>query len=234
MADGISTPSTRSGPSASAASAATTAESIPPESPRITSRKPHLADVVAQPQDQGAPGASPCPARYPGEPRRSGRRYPGRPGPRQSVRPGPPRRPVGVNRETAAVEDEFVVSAHLVDVDQPTRDVPQGRREAMLRRVSSLWSEKGDAERLTRKSIRSPRSRSSGSVAVEPPVGDVGVVPDVLADGHPEAAPAALEDRSGRCPARSGAPRRRRRRSAGGTCGTPRPAARRPAAPAAL
>ena len=40
---GIAMPSTRSRPSASTASAAVTAESMPPESPNTTLRKPHLA-----------------------------------------------------------------------------------------------------------------------------------------------------------------------------------------------
>jgi hypothetical protein len=41
--DGIETQCTRSGPSASAASAAVTAESIPPETPTRTSLKPFLS-----------------------------------------------------------------------------------------------------------------------------------------------------------------------------------------------
>ena len=40
--DGISTPSTCSRPSASAATTAVSAESMPPDSPSSTSRKPHL------------------------------------------------------------------------------------------------------------------------------------------------------------------------------------------------
>ena len=40
--DGISTPSTRSGPSAAAAIAAVSAESMPPDSPSSTRVKPHL------------------------------------------------------------------------------------------------------------------------------------------------------------------------------------------------
>ena len=39
---GIATPWTFSGPRAAAASAATTAESIPPDSPTTTERNPHL------------------------------------------------------------------------------------------------------------------------------------------------------------------------------------------------
>ncbi len=41
--DGIDTQWTRSGPSASAASAAVSAESMPPDSPTTTSRKPFLS-----------------------------------------------------------------------------------------------------------------------------------------------------------------------------------------------
>ena len=40
--DGISTPSTCAGPSASAAMAAVSAESIPPDRPSTTREKPHL------------------------------------------------------------------------------------------------------------------------------------------------------------------------------------------------
>ena len=41
--DGIETPCTRSGPSASTASATVSAESIPPESPTTMSEKPFLS-----------------------------------------------------------------------------------------------------------------------------------------------------------------------------------------------
>ena len=40
--DGISTPSTWSAPTASAATTAVKAESMPPDKPRSTSRNPHL------------------------------------------------------------------------------------------------------------------------------------------------------------------------------------------------
>ena len=40
--DGMRTPSTHSGPNASAAMAAVSAESMPPESPSSTRAKPHL------------------------------------------------------------------------------------------------------------------------------------------------------------------------------------------------
>ena len=53
--DGIETQWTRSGPSASHASAAVSAESIPPETPMTTSLEPVLVDVVAQPELEREP-----------------------------------------------------------------------------------------------------------------------------------------------------------------------------------
>ena len=114
---------TRSAPSASTAIAAQTAESIPPESPRITPGEAVLLDVVAQTQHAGLPvGGS--------EERKFGaRRFDTAPA---AFAPLPARkrharlelrhlegeRAVGVQAKGAAVEDKLVLPAHLIGEDQ--------------------------------------------------------------------------------------------------------------------
>ena len=129
--DGIPSPVTFSLPRASTASAATSAESIPPERPRTAERKPHLRGVVADAEDEraaqrlerlavrvvvrGRRGAGPGPRRRArGRPPRARR-----PTTRKSSAKSAARAPDAatvVEDHRAAVEDELVVSPDEVQV----------------------------------------------------------------------------------------------------------------------
>ena len=218
----MATPSTFAGPRARAARHATSAESMPPESPAARARSRSGARSRA------------CRARA-------------RPAPtaRQRVRPDGDRRQTprsssqrrcrrrrdrlamlgrarddlagGVEREAGAVEHQVVLPADLVDEHQRAAPAARGRRQHARAQVALL-----DRERRRRDVDddlgAGAHQRLDRIGAVEPRRPEVGVVPDVLADRDPQA-PAAKEDGrdlGGR--RRSSATRRTRRRSAAATC----------------
>ena len=134
--DGIASARTGSGPSASAASVATSAESMPPESPSTTSRNPFFA--------RSRRGRAPARGRPPRAPR-PGRPRVGRGRRRPSIVATTSRSssniaacqttsPSGATDHRAAVEHQLVLAADGVDVHDPRAGLggalPAGRRAA--------------------------------------------------------------------------------------------------------
>ncbi len=89
----------------------------------------------------------------------------------------------------------------------------------------------GEADRLTTHEAPAADEIADGVDVVAPPPPEVAVVPDVLADRHPEPPAAPRQGPAARRPARSSGLRRRRRRWAAASCETPAAPRRRPAAP---
>ncbi len=169
--EGMTTQLTCSGPSASTASRATRAESIPPESATPTWRKPFLRDVVAQAEDQRRVDLGQVGQRL-GEPARGGGGDLAEQQLLLELRRAGDHCALRVDDEAVPVEDQLVLAADEVAEGEAERRRRGRARPASLR-----------ARVPCRGGRASPRGWRSGSApaAASLEAGGPGA-PDVLAD----------------------------------------------------